>query len=191
MKFFTSDTHFYHKNVIKYSNRPYNSIEEMHEDMIDRWNKAVGKGDLVYHLGDFSLESNPKLIDAILGRLNGKIILIRGNHDRWLDRIDRVKHNNKFIKIEDYYETNIQHPDGTHIKASLMHYPMHTWNRSHYGSVQLHGHCHGAIDAQNRKLRRMDVGVDSEYGQFSPIPETFIAEMLTQPERDYSFHHGD
>lgn len=191
MKFFTSDTHFYHKNVIKYSNRPYNSIEEMHDDMIDRWNRAVGKGDLVYHLGDFSLESNPKLIDAILGRLNGKIILIRGNHDRWLDKIDRVKHNNKFIKIEDYYETNIQHPDGIHIKASLMHYPMHTWNRSHYGSVQLHGHCHGAIDAQNRKLRRMDVGVDSEYGQFSPIPETFIAEMLTQPERDYSFHHGD
>ena len=191
MKFFTSDTHFYHHNVIKYSNRPYENIEEMHEDMIDRWNRAIGKGDLVYHLGDFSLESNPELIDAILGRLNGKIILIRGNHDKWLDKIDRVKHNNKFIKIADYYETNIQHKDGTHIKASLMHYPMYTWNRSHYGSIQLHGHSHGAIDAQNRKLRRMDVGVDSEYGQFSPIPETFIADVMTQPEREFSFHHGD
>jgi calcineurin-like phosphoesterase family protein len=191
MKFFTSDTHFYHKNVIKYSNRPYENIEEMHEDMIDRWNRAVTKGDLVYHLGDFSLETRPELIDAILGRLNGKIILIQGNHDKWLKNINKLRHGNKFIKVVDYDETNLQHPNGTHIKASLMHYPMHTWNRSHHGSIQLHGHCHGSIDAQNRNLRRMDVGVDSEYGQFSPIPETFIADVLTLPERDFSFHHGD
>jgi len=76
--FFTSDTHFGHKNILKYCNRPFVNVEEMDEVMIERWNGRIGKNDSVYHLGDFSFSSNPK---TYFERLNGKKILIIGNHD--------------------------------------------------------------------------------------------------------------
>ena len=50
--FFTSDLHFGHENVIKFDERPFNSVEEMDEELIKRWNNKVGKGDIVYVLGD-------------------------------------------------------------------------------------------------------------------------------------------
>ena len=53
--YFTADTHFSHKNILLYENRPYQSIEEMDNDLIEKWNKTVGKNDTVYHLGDFVL----------------------------------------------------------------------------------------------------------------------------------------
>ena len=56
MKYYTSDLHFGHKNIIKYEDRPFSSIEEMDEALIDKWNKKVKKNDEVYILGDFALE---------------------------------------------------------------------------------------------------------------------------------------
>lgn len=76
-----SDTHFNHKNIIKYCNRPFNDIMEMNKTIINNWNKIVSPDDIVYHLGDFFLGSKYDLED-IVSKLNGKIYLIRGNHDR-------------------------------------------------------------------------------------------------------------
>lgn len=72
-----SDTHFGHANIIRYCRRPYRDAKEMDEDLIRRWNRTVAPDDTVYHFGDVSF--NPK---RYLGRLNGKIILIQGNHDK-------------------------------------------------------------------------------------------------------------
>ena len=77
---FTSDTHFGHKNIIKFSERPFSDVEEMDEVMIRRWNEVVGKDDTVYHLGDFAFLSTGKL-RQLISRLNGKICLVNGNHD--------------------------------------------------------------------------------------------------------------
>jgi len=79
MIFLTSDEHYYHSNIIKYCNRPYSSLFEMHKDLIDRHNSFVSDNDTVYHLGDFSF--NHKKITNILNHLNGTHILICGNHD--------------------------------------------------------------------------------------------------------------
>ena len=76
-----SDTHFNHSNILKYCNRPFKSVEEMNEAIINNWNKLVKKNDLIYHLGDFFLGSKNELKD-IVSKLNGTIYLIRGNHDR-------------------------------------------------------------------------------------------------------------
>ena len=85
MKFFIiSDTHFGHKNIITYCNRPFVSVEEMDEAMIKNWNETVSNDDTVLHLGDFGFGSK-EYIGSIIKRLNGRKILIKGNHDNWSD----------------------------------------------------------------------------------------------------------
>ena len=79
--FVIADTHFHHENIIKYSGRPFKTVEEMDEEMIKRWNNKVAKDDIVIHLGDFALGSK-KEISNLRKRLNGSIILIKGNHDK-------------------------------------------------------------------------------------------------------------
>ena len=76
-----SDTHFYHENVIRYSNRPYSSVEEMNEALIANWNSVVRSEDVIICLGDFALGKKED-IPGIVVRLNGVKILVRGNHDR-------------------------------------------------------------------------------------------------------------
>lgn len=79
MVYFTSDHHFDHFNVIKYCSRPYTTREEMNADLITRWNNRVQPEDTVYYLGDFSLSLASAL--SIPAQLNGKKILVSGNHD--------------------------------------------------------------------------------------------------------------
>ncbi len=78
--FLTSDTHFHHRNVISYCNRPFKSVEEMNEKMIERWNDRVTDKDTVFHLGDFGL-GNKKNLSPIAARLKGNKVLLKGNHD--------------------------------------------------------------------------------------------------------------
>jgi calcineurin-like phosphoesterase family protein len=81
MIYFTSDTHFGHTNIIKYCNRPFADLHEMNRALVHNWNERVGPQDTVYHLGDFHM--GPKVeVAAFRKKLNGRIHLIRGNHDR-------------------------------------------------------------------------------------------------------------
>ena len=77
----TSDTHFNHKNIIKYCNRPFNDVYEMNETLINNWNSVVTPEDIIYHLGDFGFGTKEEL-QEIFDRLNGYKYLIMGNHDR-------------------------------------------------------------------------------------------------------------
>ena len=78
--FFTSDTHWGHVNILEFCNRPYKNVEEMNYRLIDNWNKKVPADGLVFHLGDFAWGGYP-FWKNIRDQLNGKIILIKGNHD--------------------------------------------------------------------------------------------------------------
>lgn len=80
MIFFTSDTHFNHANVIEFCDRPYDSVEQMNEDMVDKWNSVVGPNDIVYHLGDVGL-GNASKYEKYIRALNGYRVLVIGNHD--------------------------------------------------------------------------------------------------------------
>ena len=68
--FFTSDTHFYHGNIIRFCNRPFKDVEMMNETIISNWNNTVGQDDIVFHLGDFCLGGSAEWT-KILDRLNG------------------------------------------------------------------------------------------------------------------------
>lgn len=87
---FTSDTHFGHENIIKYCNRPFKSVEHMNEELISRWNSKVKKEDIVFHIGDFGINSDNQ---KIMKRLNGHIIWIKGNHDKKTIIQDLVIHH--------------------------------------------------------------------------------------------------
>ena len=77
---FTSDTHFNHRNIIPYERQHYSDVDEMNRDLIARWNARVQAGDIIYHLGDFALGSFGDLA-PIVEQLNGDIQLCLGNHD--------------------------------------------------------------------------------------------------------------
>ena len=80
-RFIIADTHFGHKNIIEYESRPFHSVEEMDRRLIALWNSTVGKDDLVYVLGDFTLSRKIEVIKNLANQLNGRKVLIMGNHD--------------------------------------------------------------------------------------------------------------
>ena len=82
--FITSDHHFFHNNIIKYTDRPFDNVDEMNERMIEIWNSVVKPGDEVLHLGDLFFNSRGyDKAKEIISRLNGTIDLLKGNHDRF------------------------------------------------------------------------------------------------------------
>lgn len=139
--YFTSDSHFYHSNIIKYCNRPFKDVEEMNNKLLQNWNERVTPDDIIYCLGDFgfSAESN-----KILMRMNGEKHLIRGNHDKQVSSLWNSVSTLKEITV-----------DGQLIV--LCHYAMRVWNKSFRGSIQLYGHSHGRLKGNSQQL---DVGVD-------------------------------
>lgn len=164
MIFFTADTHFNHKNIIKYCNRPFESVEGMNLHMIDRWNSVVGQTDTVYHLGDFGFFKNSEDVHNMLINLNGNIVLVVGNHD---DK--KVTKSLGWDKIIDgFAEFRFPYDCGNDAtesqKVVLCHYPMQVWNGSNFGSLMLHGHCHGTLESSKN---RVDVGVDR--WDFAPV----------------------
>ena len=85
MIYFTSDLHFYHKNINKYAKRPLDSVEEMNEKLIKNWNNRIKSEDEVYILGDFTMKGTEYAAD-ILSKLKGKKYLIKGNHDNFVNQ---------------------------------------------------------------------------------------------------------
>lgn len=174
-KFYTSDTHYGHRNVIRYCNRPFETSEEMDEAMIDRWNDIVGPNDEVYHLGDFSMGKTA--VPNIVRRLNGKIHLIWGNHDS-----NQVRNLDCWASSQPYLEIKDQ---GKHIV--LCHYKFHVFNRSHHGAIQLFGHSHGSMPGNSQQI---DVGVDC--WDFRPILlEQALEGMSKLPPYQSDDHHKE
>lgn len=127
--FITSDTHFGHANIIKYANRPFDSVEEMNEALVENWNSVVKQGDKVYHLGDVTM--NSKSLD-IMSRLNGRKVLIKGNHDT-----QKLK-----FYLPHFYDIRGSHELGEFI---MTHIPVAILQRERYPDGNIHGHLHEKI----------------------------------------------
>jgi calcineurin-like phosphoesterase family protein len=171
MIWFSSDHHFFHQNVLGFCNRPFASLDEMHAALIENWNQCVGPADTIYVLGDFSYRNKSGEVEAIFAQLHGHKHLIRGNHDG-----KHVLHL-PWESQADYKDIKI---DRRHYVLS--HYAFIEWNRSHHGSVHLHGHHHGTL--QSSHPRRLDVGVDTH--QYRPISFEQIREMIRENEQQQS-----
>ena len=142
--FFTSDLHFGHNNIVKFDNRPFNNVLEHDDELIRRWNNKVSNGDVVYVLGDLFWKPTEKYTaEDILKKLNGQIILIKGNHDKWV----KGTHKNLLAGIKDYDDIKVQLEDGTIKRCVLSHYFMPMYNGHYYGGIHLHGHSHVTEEA--------------------------------------------
>lgn len=187
MIYFTADLHLNHENIIKYCNRPFNSVEEMNKTIIDNINTTVGQNDTLYILGDFCWGKRFETACDFLEKIECRNVkLLYGNHDQCIHLLN--------YKIDDYVKDYVRDPNSEsmpllsnyewdiidrierrveilghyyelrlsndHSKnLILMHYPMSEWNQSHRGSIQLYGHCHGKHPDPINKLQ-MDVGID-------------------------------
>ena len=163
--FFTSDTHFGHAGALSLYRRPFASVAAMNEALVLRWNEAVGAGDEVWHLGDFSLRQRPDVVAATLERLNGEKHLVAGNNDPPATTALRG-----WRSVQRYAEIAV---DGQALV--LCHFPFRSWARMGKGALNLHGHSHGRLKPLPRQF---DVGVDV-WG-FRPVR---LAELLGSRRR--------
>jgi len=155
--YITSDLHFGHKNILKFCpetrGKYYGDIDYMRESMIEEWNNIVNEEDVVYILGDVCFGSAIKSA-VIVNRLNGRLILVKGNHDHEI-----IRHNKEFRdafdSIHDYLTIVY---DGTFVV--MFHYPIATFDKQHRGAVHFHGHLHGAVSGLEH-YRVRDMGYDA------------------------------
>jgi calcineurin-like phosphoesterase family protein len=166
--FFTSDTHYSHKNICRgvtdwrtqdgevpvHSTRDFNTIELMNNALVDNINSVVGQDDTLIHLGDFSFGGFEN-IGNFLDRLVCKNIhLVLGNHDTHI-KYDRDGIQDRFLSVQQYLEVKIND-----YYFVLSHYPLQSWHGLNKGVIHLHGHVHLPKNLKFGNGKKMDVGVD-------------------------------
>ncbi len=146
--FFTSDLHYGHKNIIQYSNRPFNNVDEMDAALISNWNSVVPSDGVVFSLGDFAFCKIGRIVE-ILKQLNGTIVMVGGNHDAEIWKNREMLLNSGYVKeITPYREITV----GNQF-ICLFHYGCRVWNKSHRGSWLLYGHSHNSLQVRGRWCR--------------------------------------
>ena len=124
-----SDTHFFHENIGRYCSRP----ENWQELIIKNWNDLVSPDETVLHLGDFAFGKRSNF-DILTERLHGKIILIRGNHDR----LSRIRYESHGVTI---VNEPIFVPLDDKVKIIFSHWPVVPLDD---GVMNIHGHIHNS-----------------------------------------------
>ncbi len=152
MLWVTGDHHFGHKNIIAYDSRPFDNVRQMDEVMVRRWNEVVKKDDTVYHLGDFALASF-EYAQSILARLNGKKILILGNHDRSAGRMCEMG-------FDEVHKMCVLNAEPGFYEDMTITYPS-TILLTHYPTIAV-------IDEENKIPQMLNVAVNG--WDYYPIP---------------------
>ena len=191
MIWFTSDTHFAHKNICasttvwndKSGCRDFPGLREMNQALVKNINECVQQEDTLYFLGDWSFggyENVYNFWDQIICK---DIYFIPGNHDQHIKK-------NKPLSVKDKTIFSTQQlfkmlPELTSItyekkKFILCHYPLDQWEDMDRGAIHLHGHCHGKINdcETNQKYKRMDIGID--WKEFRPYSIDEIVEIMNK-----------
>jgi calcineurin-like phosphoesterase family protein len=192
--FLVSDTHFGHKGVCHFMRkdgetklRPWDTAEEMDEEMVKRWNDTVRPGDKVYHLGDVVI--NRKAL-GIMRRLNGDKVLIRGNHDIFRDD----EYREHFRELRAYHVLN---------GMILSHIPVHESSMGRF-KLNVHGHLHSNRVMKptgfNNKTGEIVYGdeIDNRYHcvcveqtDFAPILFEDVAKRIEEEGGAIGFKNGN
>lgn len=162
MHWFTSDWHISHEGILKI--RPFNTVKEMNDCILGHFCTCVNPGDTVYYLGDMAFKKD--VIDRTLifiKKLRINFIFVKGNHDRLPD----------YIKPKDILNKKI---NGQHI--TMCHFPMLSWEKSHYGAWMLHGHIHNKTLPKCYDAKRYNICVDQNY--YKPVNFDQIKKIMSK-----------
>lgn len=205
MIWFTSDTHYHHKNICRGTSqwtvegeanpftRDYETLDAMDDAIVLNINSVVKQEDTLYHLGDWSLGGIAQVLD-FRKRINCKNIhLILGNHDENIRLNKRIKPSDiyddyftqgNFTSVQDLLEISIAKQE-----IVLCHYPMRVWHNCHKGVIMLHGHSHGNLNPLDHKS--MDVGIDT-HPEFRPYSLDEILKIMgSKPTNLTESHRGN
>ena len=193
MIFFTADHHFYHTNIIAYCKRPFNSVEEMNDELVRRWNSVVDINDTVYYLGDFSLAR--RAVEVFAPRLNGEKYLIMGNHDQChpihkkkaelglqtyiaagfktfeLEKMIEISGQNVLLNHMPYREEIAEYQLKNNGNQPTLKY--NNLRPKDKGLWLLHGHVH-----EKWKIRDHMINVGVDVWDFFPVPITEIEKII-------------
>jgi calcineurin-like phosphoesterase family protein len=180
--YFSSDFHAGHTNIILYSSRPFQTIEEMNRELIARHNAVVQPDDVVYNLGDFSLKES--VVPDIVKQLNGTKYLVSGNHDAtW---VGRKKYQAAITRYIEYgfkdvmMETRVGPFLCTHLPYLMSDDTGHMarfpeWRPKNRGDYLLCGHVHTAWKTKDRMI---NVGVDQ--WDYTPVSLETLTAMIAE-----------
>lgn len=190
---YTSDLHLGHRRIVELSHRPFASTEEHDQHFVDLWKSTIKSDDIVWILGDLSIESTWKYALDLLEPLAGRKRLVTGNHDQaWTGKPDFMKYMKDYLRVFEivtpWARTKI---NGN--KVNLSHFPYvgdHT-RESRFDMYRLplsdrsiiHGHTHSTekvsdvvMPPNETYVKQIHVGVDSWNYQFVTMNE--VAELL-------------
>src|SRR6478736_1753276 len=188
MRFFTSDTHFWHARIIELSNRPFRDVEHMNEEIILRWNSKVAPTDTVFHLGDVMLGQNFVEHLPLLGRLNGHKTLVVGNHDRMFGKMSTEKYDRWMNAYGEHFDDIVEAKlvtIGEH-NVYLSHFPYDgdgEGKEDRYtefrilddGTTLVHGHTHSPKGITRSKRGTLQIHVGQDAWNYEPVSEEMIS----------------
>ncbi len=183
--FVTSDIHFFHANIIKYSNRPCLNVDDMNEKIIENWNRKIPKNGKVFIIGDLAMggkRCSSQLLE-FLDRMNGQKFLIPGNHDNYIFDIPGI--SERITSLPQLVEVKIEDANQ---KIVMCHYALKVWDGSHYGKWMLHGHSHGSLP-RDYSIKSIDVGIDCPWTNFSPLSYDDVELLMSEHRITAVDHH--
>lgn len=175
---FTADFHLGHKNIIRYCNRPFKTVEEMNDTLVERLNDRVKATDTLYFLGDFSIGPRARAAEFRRRIHCKRIFAVPGNHDRETRTLSQ-----EFSWQNDLVEVSVNSQ-----RIVLCHYAMRVWNHSSHGAWHLYGHSHGRLLEVDASLS-MDVGVDTH--DFAPWQFDEIRERMKRKLMNMQLNQTD
>ncbi len=178
-RFISSDLHLGHRAITEKYGRPWDTVEEMNEAIIERWNERVALADQVYIVGDVGVCS-ARVLSELIRRLNGRLYLVRGNHDRWRGAYKQAVID-RFEWIKDVYTLKYDE-----CRTFFFHYPCYTWPRAHKGDWHAHGHCHGNLIAD--ESTRHDVSLETH--DYYPYHWDEFRGIMQKKTYKVVDHHG-
>lgn len=192
-----SDTHLGHRNIIKYCDRPFNSLEEMNSTIISNWNEVVGYDDVVLFGGDLAMTKPEKAIEYAR-KLNGNMVILSGNHDdfdKWRTPYPVLESEyfdyNYFGEKYEFYYTHWppRYNSKTERKDSRVQ-PHYTKPPEWFDNWVIHGHTHNN-DLKNFPFinnEEKTINVSSEVINYTPLEINDLIKIIQLDNRYETIH---
>jgi calcineurin-like phosphoesterase family protein len=188
--FFTSDTHYSHKNICRATTewkdadnktRDFKSLNHMNDTIVNNINGRVGENDILFHLGDVSFSGVESLFEWRKRILCKNIHLVFGNHDEHIIK-NKLDTQRLFTSVNQYVDLDVRRLSNKikngidKFRFILFHFPIASWNSMNEGVMHLHGHAHLPKHQRIGNGRSLDVGVDGN--DLEPISLDEVLSLL-------------